>query len=78
MDNNPYEKSIKRFLILLFLLIVSPVALSLGFKAQKIYTTYPKIIIYYVLMSSSILLTLYTVYFGFKTFQSFLNALFKK
>ncbi|CAM1344674.1 DUF6095 family protein [Tenacibaculum amylolyticum] len=73
-----YEKTVKKFLILLLLLIVSPLILSLAFKAQRIYTTYPETIIFYILLALGILLILYTVYFGFKTFQSFLNILFNK
>ncbi|SNR15362.1 DUF6095 family protein [Tenacibaculum jejuense] len=77
MTNKSYEKPIKKFLILLSLLVISPVILSLAFRAQRAFTEMPKIIIAYVLLILGILLILYTVYFGFKTFKSLLDTLFE-
>lgn len=78
MERNPYEKPIKKFLILLGLLIVSPLVLSIGFKAQRIYTESIGVYISWALIILGIFLTLFTVYFGFKTFQSLLTVLFRK
>ncbi len=71
-----YEKPIKKALLLLGLLIVSPLTLHLGFRAQKVYTESPNNIISYILLGLGGLLIILTIYFGFKTIQSFLNVLF--
>ena len=73
-----FEKGMKQLLILLGLLIFSPIVLSLGFKAQRVYTESPQNIIAYILLGLGIVLILFTVYFGFKTFKTFLDTLFKK
>lgn len=75
---NLYEKPIKKMLILLGLLILSPLVLSVGFKAQRIYTENSGVYIAWGLIAFGIFLTLFTVYFGFKTFQSLLTVLFRK
>ncbi|WBX72830.1 DUF6095 family protein [Tenacibaculum pacificus] len=67
---------VKKFLILLGLLIVSPITLSLGFKAQKIFTESPKIYIAYISLALGVFLIFFTVYHGFKTIKSFLDTLF--
>ncbi|MBE7652887.1 DUF6095 family protein [Tenacibaculum finnmarkense] len=67
---------VKKFLILLGLLIVSPIVLSLAFKAQRIFTQSPKIYIAYALLVIGIFLLLFTVYYGFRTIKTFLDALF--
>lgn len=77
-QRNPYEKPIKKILFLLGLLIVSPLILSIGFKAQRIYNEGFSVYISWFLISLGGILTLFTVYFGFKTFQSLLNVLFRK
>lgn len=77
MSKKPtFEKGLKQLLILLGLLIFSPIVLSLGFKAQRIFTESPKIYISYVLLALGGILILYTVYFGFKTIKTFLDTLF--
>ncbi|WP_143569719.1 DUF6095 family protein [Tenacibaculum agarivorans] len=79
MDNNTSaEKTIKKFLILLLLLMTSPIVLSLGFRAQRTFTKMPEIIISYIVLIIGLFLTSFTVYFGFKTFKSLLNTLFDK
>lgn len=78
MTDKSYEKPIKNLLFLVALLIISPIILTIAFKAQKIYIHYPEKIIFYILLISGIFLILFTVYWGFKTFQTFLNILFNK
>lgn len=78
MEKSPYEKPLKKLLFLLGLLIISPIVLNIAFKALKIYTENPGILIAYALLSIGIFMILYTVYFGFKTFQLFLDVLFRK
>lgn len=75
---NPYEKPIKRFLILLSLFIISPILLSIAFKALKIYKTSPENLIAYGLLVIGAVLIIYTVYFGFRTFKILLDTLFNK
>ena len=75
---NTLEKSLKKLVILLGLLIFSPISLNVAFKALRIYKTAPKIYIAYILLVLSILLILYAVYFGFKTFKGILDAIFNK
>lgn len=67
---------VKKFLILLALLIVSPIILSIGFKAQRIFTESPKVYIAYILLALGIFLILFTVYYGFRTIKAFLDTLF--
>jgi len=78
MEQNPYEKPLKRFLILLSLLIISPIILSIAFKALRIYKESPKSLIAYTLIILGVSITLYTVYYGIKTIKVLLNVLFRK
>ncbi|RBW55886.1 MULTISPECIES: DUF6095 family protein [Tenacibaculum] len=73
-----FDKNIKNLFILLGLLILSPIVLNVSFKALKVFTEQPKIIIAYTLLVIGILLILYTVYFGFKTFKNILDSLFNQ
>lgn len=75
---NPYERPLKRFLILLALFIISPILLNMGFKALKVYQQQPQNLIAYTLVTLGIALILYTVYFGFKTFKILLDVIFRK
>lgn len=74
---NPYEKVVLMFLKLLGLLVLSPIVFSIAIKAKRIYTEGIGIYISYVLIGIGILLLVFTVYFGFKTVQTFLNTLFR-
>lgn len=75
---NPYEKTLKRFLILLSLFVIAPIILNIAFKALKIYKNYPETLIAYILLVIGFFLIIYTVYFGFKTFKLLLDTLFRK
>lgn len=76
-DQSPYERPLKRFLILLSLFIISPIVLNIAFKALKIYKKSPDNIIAYALLTIGICLIIYTVFFGFKTFKILLDVLFR-
>lgn len=76
-QKNSYEKVIKKFLILLGLLFLSPFILSLGIKAVRIYTKGIGLIISYIALAFGIFLIIYTVYFGFKTFQTLMKTIFR-
>ncbi|MDC1162503.1 DUF6095 family protein [Tenacibaculum sp.] len=79
MTKSPsFEKGLKQLLILLGLLIFSPIVLSIAFKALKIFTSSPKIYLAYAILTLGVCLILFTIYFGFKTFKTFLDALFNK
>lgn len=78
MTEKSYDKPFRNFLILLLLLMVSPLLLSLAFRMINTFKERPMVIISYVLLITSILLILYTVYFGFKAFRTLLNYLFEK
>jgi len=77
-DQNPYEKTLKRFLILLSLFIISPIILNIAFKALKIYKSMPEILIAYTLLCIGASLIIYTVFFGFRTFKILLDTIFRK
>ncbi len=78
MDKTSLDKSLSRLAKLLGLLIFSPILLNVSFKSFKIFTEYPKKIISFFLLFTSISLTLYAVYYGFKTFKGILDSLFKE
>ncbi|MFD0994028.1 DUF6095 family protein [Tenacibaculum geojense] len=78
MDISAYEKPLKKLMALLGLLILSPLVLSVAFKALRAYNTSPGIYIAYLLLFIGASLVLFTVYFGFKTFKSFLDVLFNE
>ncbi len=73
-----FDQVVKKFVVLLGLLISAPIILSLGFKALRIYTKNPEIYIAYALLTLGTFLTLFAVYFGFKTIKAFLDNLFQK
>jgi len=69
-------KGFKRLLILLALLIASPILLTVSFKAIKLY---PEGVSFYISVFGvvfSAILIFFTLFFGYKTFKTFLDALF--
>ncbi|CAM1346598.1 DUF6095 family protein [Tenacibaculum crassostreae] len=73
-----FEKGVKKLLIFLGLLIASPLVLSVAFKALRIFKEAPKVFFAYGLLAIGVILVLFTVYFGFKTFKTLLDFLFEK
>ncbi|AZJ35342.1 DUF6095 family protein [Tenacibaculum singaporense] len=73
-----FETGIKKLLVFLGLLIISPLILSIAFKALRAFKDAPKVFIAYGLLAVGILLILFTVYYGFKTFKTILDHLFSK
>lgn len=70
-------KGFKRLLILLTLLIISPILLTISFKAIKLYSDgLPYLLSILGIIFSSILI-FYTLFFGYKTFKIFMDALFQ-
>ncbi len=73
-----FESGVKKLLIFLGLLIVSPIVLSLGFKALRVFKEAPKIFIAYGLLVVGGFLLVFAVYYGFKTFKTILDSLFNQ
>lgn len=72
------EKGLKQLGLLIFLFILSPVCLTMGFKALKKFTENPKNLIAYGIILVGVLLIIFTIFFAFKTFKTLLNALFSE
>ncbi|MFY0603363.1 MAG: hypothetical protein JXQ93_05405 [Flavobacteriaceae bacterium] len=70
------EKGLKHLGFLILLFIISPIALSMSYKALDIYSEGYQYTITIILLIISFLLIIFTVYFAFKTFRIILNAIF--
>lgn len=68
-------KGLKQLALLLFLFIVSPIILNIGYKAIAKPEEIQPIFGYGILVIGAILI-LFSIYFAIKTFNTFLNALF--
>ena len=73
---NLLGKGLKYLGILIFLFIISPIALTIGFKALKKFENTPKEFLSYIILFTAGIITIYTIYFAFKTFKILLKALF--
>ncbi len=62
--------------ILVFLLITSPLLLTLGFKALKQYKETDQFWIAILLLSLAAILIIFTIFFAFKTFKTLMDAFF--
>ncbi len=70
-------KGLKKLMLLILLLIVSPITLNIAFKAlNKMQDTTP--FIAYAILGLAIVLIILTLFLAFKTFKTFLDALFNK
>lgn len=78
MNKPTTDTVVKKFLILLALLTISPLTISFAFKALRIFTMSPNIYIAYILLALGIFLILFTVYYGFKTIKALLDAIFSR
>lgn len=76
MNVNFLAKGLKHLGILVLLLIISPIALTMGFKALNKFAGTPQIYIAYSILVLSAVLLIFTVFFAFKTFNILLKALF--
>ena len=75
-DVNLLGKALKQLGILILLFILSPITLTIGFKALNKFSETPKIYLAYLLLGIGFLLILFTIFFAFKTFKNLLNAFF--
>jgi len=69
------EKGLKRLLVLILLLIVSPITLNIGYKALNKYSD-ESIWIAYVILTVASLLIITTLVVGIKIFKTLLDAIF--
>lgn len=74
---NTLGKGLKQLLILLSLLIISPILLSMSFKAIRIYKEGLEYGLSITFLVISSLLMLFTIFFAFKTFRTILSSLFQ-
>jgi hypothetical protein len=73
---NLLAKGLKQLGVLVLLFILSPITLTMGFKALKQYSETPKIYAAYGLILVGGLLIIFTIIFAFKAFKTLLNAVF--
>jgi hypothetical protein len=69
-------KGVKKLLLLILLLIVSPITLNIAFKALN--KMEDSTFIAYLILAFAIILIVLTLILAFKTFKTFLDALFNK
>jgi len=69
-------KGVKKLLLLILLLIVSPITLNIAFKALT--KMEDAMFIAYGILAIAIVLIVLTLILAFKTFKTFLDALFNK
>ena len=73
---NLLGKGLKHLAVLLLLFIASPILLTVGFKALKKLENTPKEVFSYFILGAAAVLTIFTIFFAFKTFKILLNAIF--
>jgi hypothetical protein len=77
-DTNLLGKGLIRLGILIFLFILSPIIVTISFKALDKYTEAPEIYFTYLILALGCLLIIFTVYYAFKTFGVIQKAIFNK
>lgn len=75
-DTNLLGKGLIRLGILLLLFILSPIIITMSFKAIDKFTESPQSYLAYALMIVGFFLIFYTIYFAFKTFGVLQKAIF--
>lgn len=71
------SKGLKKLGFLVFLLIVSPLLLTIGFKALSVYKETDKFWVAIALLIISGILVFFTFFFALKTFKTLMDAFFK-
>jgi len=67
-DYNTLSKGLIRLAVLVFLFIVTPILITMSFKALNNFTEAPRIYFAYALVVLSFALLIFTIIFAFKTF----------
>ena len=75
-DTNLLGKGLIKLGFLVLLFIVSPITLTIGFKAFKKFEETPNEYLSYIILFIAFIIILFTIYFAFKTFQTLLKAIF--
>ena len=75
-NTNLLGKGLLRLGVLVFLFILAPITITMGFKGVNAYTEAPEIYLAYALLIIGALLILYAIYFAFKTFSVLQSAIF--
>ncbi|MFT4576143.1 MAG: hypothetical protein ACI9SI_001061 [Polaribacter sp.] len=70
------EKGVRKLLLLILLLIVSPITLNIAFKALT--KMEDSLFIAYGILALAVVLIILTLILAFKTVKTFLDALFNK
>ncbi|WP_439131627.1 DUF6095 family protein [Polaribacter sp.] len=77
-DTTLLGKGLIRLGVLILLFIVSPIIITMSFKAIDNFTEAPKIYFAYLFLALSCLVVIFTIYFAFKTFGILQKAIFNK
>lgn len=75
-NTNLLGKGLMRLGILVFLFILAPITITMGFKGINSYTESPEIYFAYALLIVGAALIIYAIYFAFKTFSVLQSAIF--
>ncbi|MFY9241390.1 MAG: DUF6095 family protein [Polaribacter sp.] len=77
-DRELLSKSFIKLGILVFLFILSPIVITMGFKALKLYTESPNFLIAYIILFIGFCLLIFSIFLAFRTFKEIGDAFFKK
>lgn len=77
-DYNTLSKGLIRLAVLVFLFIVTPILITMSFKALNNFTEAPRIYFAYALVVLSFALLIFTIIFAFKTFTLLMDSFFTK
>ena len=75
-DTNLLGKALIRLGFLILLFIISPIVITMSFKAIAKFTETPQLYFAYAFMIVGFLLIFFTIYFAFKTFEILQKAIF--
>ncbi len=78
MNTQHFGKGLKYLGITLFLFISAPILLTMAYKALQAYTSGVPYVLALLFFVVSVILIVFSVYFGFKTFKVLLDAIFEK
>jgi len=77
-DYNTLSKGLIRLAVLVFLFIVTPILITMSFKALNNFTEAPRIYFAYALVVLSFALLIFTIIYAFKTFKLLMDSFFTK
>ncbi len=75
VNENLLSKGLRQLIVLILLLIISPISLTIAFKALNKLSE-ERIWIAFIIFGVSVILILITLILAFKTFKTLLDALF--